>query len=101
MSDKGCKHEPNICDHCIAMTNQTSDPDWCPLCEIDRLKARIEELEYQLWLVDDLGFYSKPDVPPPANPQSPREGERHVLMGVEYIFLNGEWRRYVEPPDFK
>ena len=55
----------------------------------------------QLWLVDDLGFYSKPDVPPPTNPQPPREGERHVLMGVEYIFLNGGWRRYVEPPDFK
>ena len=90
MTDKGCKHEPCICDHC---KDETNDPDWCPLCEIDRLKVRIEELEYQLWLVDDLGVYSKPDVPPPANPQSPREGERHVLMGVEYIFLHGRWRR--------
>ena len=46
MTDKGCKHKPCICDHC---KDPDGDTDWCPLCEIDRLKARIKKLEYELW----------------------------------------------------
>lgn len=61
MTDKGCKHEPCICDHC---KDPNGDADWCPLCEIDRLKVRIGELEYELFLsgsfsVDETGFCSR------------------------------------------
>jgi hypothetical protein len=59
MTDKGCKHEPCICDHCMS---QDSDDDYfCPLCEIERLWAYIHWLEEKIELVDDLHFFDERD----------------------------------------